>query len=114
MPWTARWPQLWSIPGGTCRPIVRMELDRTRLDRVAVLGAGPAGSPQEAEQRLYERALDSAWRDAEDLGNLTIGQRLRGQAEPRLDRLEQAVALLEDRDSDVAGRASRLLSLDRR
>lgn len=91
-----------------------LELDRTRLDRVAVLGAGPAGSPQEAEQRLYERALDSAWRDAEDLGNLTIGQRLRGQAEPRLDRLEQAVALLEDRDSDVAGRASRLLSLDRR
>lgn len=90
-----------------------LELDRTRLDRVAVLGAGPAGSPQEAEQRLYERALASAWCDTEDLGNLTIGQRLRGQAEPRLERLEQAVALLQDRDSDVADRAARVLSLAR-
>ena len=29
-----------------------------------MLGAGPAGSPAEAEQRLYERSLVAAWREA--------------------------------------------------
>ncbi|MEV4901134.1 hypothetical protein AB0K08_07285 [Citricoccus sp. NPDC055426] len=91
-----------------------LDLDDSRLAGVAVLGAGPAGSPQEAEQRLYERSLDAAWRQARSLGNMTLGQRIRGAAEPGLSRLERATALLRDRDADVAERADRVLDLTRR
>ncbi len=90
-----------------------LDLDESRLAGVAVLGAGPAGSPQEAEQRLHERALDAAWRQARSLGNMTLGQRIRGEAEPVLGRLERATALLQDRDADIAERADRVLALAR-
>jgi hypothetical protein len=88
-------------------------LDESRIAGVAVLGAGPAGSPREAEQRLHERSLVMAWREADALGSLTIGERLRGEAGPRLDRLERSVVLLGDREMDVAERAERVLAMAR-
>ncbi|MCT2006450.1 hypothetical protein M3C74_04260 [Micrococcus lylae] len=79
-------------------------LDRSRIDAVAVLGAGPAGSEEEAGQRLYERELVAAWREGQMLAETSVPERARGGFTARVARLERTVAVLEERGEDVAGR----------
>ncbi|OFR88156.1 hypothetical protein HMPREF2863_00830 [Micrococcus sp. HMSC067E09] len=80
-------------------------LDRSRIDAVAVLGAGPAGSVEEAGQRLYERELVAAWREGQMLAETSVPERARGGFTARVARLERTVAVLEARGEGVAGRA---------
>lgn len=80
-------------------------LDRSRIDAVAVRGAGPAGSVKEAGQRLYERELVAAWREGQMLAETSVPERARGGFTARVARLERTVAVLEARGEGVAGRA---------
>lgn len=89
-------------------------LDDSRLDAVAVLGRGPAASAQEAGQRLYERELVAAWREAQALAGTSLVERLRGPMADRLDALESTAAVLERREADVAERAADVLERARR
>lgn len=85
-------------------------LDRSRIDAVAVLGAGPAGTPAEAGQRLYERELVAAWREAQVLAETSLVERVRaGDFGARVARLERTVAVLEARDEDVSERVEDVL-----
>lgn len=85
-------------------------LDRSRIDAVAVLGAGPAGSPAEAGQRLYERELVAAWREGQALAETSLVERMKsGGFGARVARLERTVAVLEAREEDVAERAEDVL-----
>ena len=84
-------------------------LDTRRLSAVAVLGAGPAGSPQEASQRLYETALVAAWREAEELGALPWGLQRRPAVVERAEALQRRVEELDRQDEDVRRRAERFL-----
>ena len=84
-------------------------LDRSRIDAVAVLGAGPAGTPAEAGQRLYESALLAAWREAEALGSLPLGVQRRPDTVRRAESLRDRVADLARQDEDVRRRAERFL-----
>ncbi|PNL16779.1 hypothetical protein [Micrococcus sp. FDAARGOS_333] len=85
-------------------------LDRSRIDAVAVLGAGPAGTPAEAGQRLYERELVAAWREAQVLAETSLVERARaGDFGARVARLERTVAVLEARDEDVSERVEDVL-----
>ena len=77
-------------------------LDRSRIDAVAVLGAGPAGSEEEAGQRLYERELVAAWREGQMLAETSVPERARGGFTARVARLERTVVVLEARAEDVA------------
>ncbi|SJN22078.1 hypothetical protein FM125_03955 [Micrococcus lylae] len=76
-------------------------LDRSRIDAVAVLGAGPAGSVKEAGQRLYERELVAAWREGQMLAETSVPERARGGFTARVARLERTVAVLEARGEGV-------------
>ncbi|MCK6091582.1 hypothetical protein [Micrococcus endophyticus] len=89
-------------------------LDVSRLDAVAVLGRGPAASAQETGQRLYERELVAAWREAKALAGTSVVERLRGGMGDRLDGLEATAAALEHREADVADRAAEVLERARR
>lgn len=89
-------------------------LDDSRLDAVAVLGRGPAGTAKEAGQRLYERELVAAWREAKALAGTSVVERLRGGMADRLDALEAAASVLEGREADVAERAADVLERARR
>lgn len=84
-------------------------LDDSRLSAVAVLGAGPAGSAQEAEQRLYERSLVAAWREVEGIQSLTVAERARPEAHQRIERLQTTVAQIRTRQTDVQARAEEQL-----
>lgn len=84
-------------------------LDESRLSAVAVLGAGPAGSPQEAEQRLYERSLVAAWREVEQIESLSVAERTRRDTQERIEALQRAVAQILARESDVQARADEVL-----
>lgn len=83
--------------------------DERELSAVAILGAGPAGSAQEAEQRLYESALVSAWREAEALGSLPLGVQRRPDTVRRAEALRDRVEDLARQDEDVRRRAERFL-----
>lgn len=76
---------------------------------MAVLGAGPAGSPREAEQRVYERALVAAWREAEAIESLTVCERMRPVTTARIEELQAAVRQISARESLVQDRAEALL-----
>ena len=84
-------------------------LDESRLSAVAVLGAGPVGSPREAEQRVYERALVAAWREAEAIESLTVCERMRPATTARIEELQAAVRQISARESLVQDRAEALL-----
>lgn len=84
-------------------------LDESRLSAVAVLGAGPAGSPQEAEQRLYERSLVTAWREVEEIESLSVAERTRRATQERIEQLQRAVGQIAARETDVQARADAAL-----
>ena len=83
--------------------------DERELSAVAILGAGPAGSAQEAGQRLYESALVTAWREAEALGSLPLGAQRRPDTVRRAEALRDRVEDLARQDEDVHRRAERFL-----
>jgi hypothetical protein len=88
-------------------------LDDSRLNAVAVLGAGPAATAAEADQRLFERALVMGWREAEDLEALPLSARLSAAYAERVAHLERLVATLGERDADVERRTRALLDATR-
>lgn len=88
-------------------------LDDSRLDTVAVLGAGAASTSAEADQRLFERALVMAWREADDLAALPLSARLTQHYLDRVTRLQRLVATLGKRDADVHRRTAALLEATR-
>ncbi|MGP5394855.1 DUF5129 domain-containing protein [Arthrobacter rhombi] len=106
--------------GGAALRTVRAELDQlalglddSRLNTVAVLGAGAASSGAEADQRLFERALVMAWREAADLAALPLSARLSQRYLDRVTRLQRLVATLGERDADVHRRTATLLEATR-
>lgn len=90
-----------------------MGLQDSQINAVAVLGAAQAGRADEAGQRLFERALMMAWRESEELLLLPLGQRLLPGYAARANHLAQLVALLSERDADVARRAEALVQASR-
>ncbi|PRB75908.1 hypothetical protein CQ012_09585 [Arthrobacter sp. MYb214] len=90
-----------------------MGLEDSQINAVAVLGATAAGNADEAGQRLFERALMMAWREAQELSSMTLGQRLAAGYAQRAAHLARLVALLGERDADVARRAKALVLASR-
>ena len=84
-------------------------LDDSRLNTVAVLGAGSAGTSAEADQRIFERAVAVAWRMADDLAARPLAQRLGADYLAQIDRLGDLVARLGIRDAETARRTRELL-----
>ncbi|MCT2006410.1 hypothetical protein M3C74_06940 [Micrococcus lylae] len=90
-----------------------LEEDRSALDAVAVLGTGPAGSPEEAAHRLYSSALLAAWDELEELEGQSWSSRLADRLLDRAESLEQRVQELARQDEDVRRRAERFLAESR-
>ncbi|MFJ2316640.1 hypothetical protein ACIOTN_08035 [Glutamicibacter sp. NPDC087661] len=90
-----------------------MGLEDSQINAVAVLGATADGTADEAGQRLFERALMMAWREAQELSSMTLGQRLAAGYAQRAAHLARLVALLGERDADVARRAKALVLASR-
>ena len=88
-------------------------LDEAQINAVAVLGAGTGGSADEAGQRLFERALVMAWHEAQELAALPLSQRWQPGYAGRVAHLDRLVALLGERDADVARRAQALVTATR-
>ncbi|ALG30132.1 hypothetical protein AOZ07_14865 [Glutamicibacter halophytocola] len=88
-------------------------LDDSQINAVAVLGASESGHADEAGQRLFERALMMAWREAEELSTMSLSERLGSGYAARADHLQRLVALLDERDADVAKRARDLVLASR-
>ncbi|MCU1518492.1 MAG: hypothetical protein JWQ75_3213, partial [Pseudarthrobacter sp.] len=88
-------------------------LDDSRLNAIAVLGAGAAATAAEADQRLFERALMMGWREAQDLEALPLSSRLSAGYAERVAHLERLVATLGERDADVGRRTRALLDATR-
>ncbi|GFZ79657.1 hypothetical protein [Nesterenkonia alkaliphila] len=86
-------------------------LDLSRIDMVAVLGGedGHYGEAAEADQRLYEAALVTAWREVQVLESLPRRQQRGPQWASRVAQMDRLVASLSERDVDVAQRALALL-----
>ena len=84
-------------------------LDDSRLNTVAVLGAGSAATSAEADQRIFERSLAVAWRMAEDLEARPLSQRFGPDYLLQVHRLESLVDKLGIRDTEAQRRTRELL-----
>ncbi|WP_282824981.1 hypothetical protein [Gulosibacter sediminis] len=82
-------------------------LDLSELDMVAVLGAGTGerGDAAQAEQRLYEMSLMTAWRQARALESLPRSMQRGPEWQAQVAGLRQLVTTLSERDADVSERA---------
>lgn len=82
-------------------------LDLSRLDMVAVLGAreGERGDAAQVEQRLYETALVTAWRQASALESQPRRLQRGPEWEAQVEGLRQLVTTLAEHDTDVSERA---------
>ncbi|VXB99261.1 conserved membrane hypothetical protein [Citricoccus sp. K5] len=90
-------------------------LDLSRLDMVAVFGLDSAtgGRAEQADQRLYESALVTAWREVDVLERLPRREQ-RGEAwEARVRHVRHLVTTLTTQQADVARRADELLRSQR-
>ncbi len=88
-------------------------LEDSQINAVAVLGSSESGRADEAGQRLFERALMMAWREAEELSTMSLSERLGSSFGTRAEHLQRLVALLDERDADVAKRARDLVLASR-
>lgn len=88
-------------------------LDDSRLNTVAVLGAGPAATSAEADQRIFERALAVAWRMADDIAARPLSQRLGTDYLLQIDKLQDLVDKLGIRDAEAQRRSHELLDAAR-
>ncbi|UYQ77083.1 DUF5129 domain-containing protein [Glutamicibacter sp. JL.03c] len=88
-------------------------LEDSQINAVAVLGSAESGRADEAGQRLFERALMMAWREAEELSTMSLSERLGSSFGARAEHLQRLVALLDERDADVAKRARDLVLASR-
>lgn len=88
-------------------------LEDSQINAVAVLGSTQSGRADEAGQRLFERALMMAWREAEELSSMSVSERLGSSFGARAEHLQRLVALLDERDVDVAKRARDLVLASR-
>lgn len=88
-----------------------MGLDLSRIDMVAVLGGerGSLGDAAEADQRLYEAALVTAWREAQLLESLPRRQQRGPEWAARVAHVDRLVQTLSEREADVAQRALELV-----
>lgn len=86
-------------------------LDLSRIDMVAVLGGdrGTSSQAAEADQRLYEAALVTAWRQVQVLDSAPRAQQRRPEWVSRVENLDRLVRMLSQRDTDVAQRALELV-----
>ncbi|GAA1885226.1 hypothetical protein GCM10009715_34310 [Paeniglutamicibacter psychrophenolicus] len=84
-------------------------LDDSRLNTVAVLGAGSAATRADADQRIFERALAMAWRMADDLAARPLSQRLGADYVARIEQLAALVSTLGIRDADARRRTRAVL-----
>lgn len=89
-------------------------LDESRLNAVAVLGAGEASAAAEAGQRLFERGLAMAWREVQDLRSAALSERLTAAYAAKVEHLAGVIAVLGARDADVTQRAEAFIDLGRR
>lgn len=87
-------------------------LDDSRLNIVAVLGAGTAATSAEADQRIFERALAVAWRMADDLAARPLSQRLGTDYLQQIDKLQNLVDKLGIRDAEAQRRTRELLAAE--
>ncbi|MFC7401601.1 hypothetical protein [Citricoccus sp. GCM10030269] len=90
-------------------------LDLSRLDMVAVLGLDSPtdGRAEQAEQRLYEMGLVTAWREVQALENLPRREQ-RGEAwQSRIRHVQHLVETLTTRDADVSRRADEMARVQR-
>ena len=78
---------------------------------VAVLGGddGDYGDAAEADQRLYEAALVTAWREVQVLESLPRSQQRGPEWTSRVAHMDRLVESLSERDVDVAQRALALV-----
>ncbi|MGQ7786128.1 hypothetical protein [Nesterenkonia sp. K-15-9-6] len=90
-------------------------LDLSRLDMVAVLGGDSptAGRAEEADQRLHEAALATAWREVQALERLPRREQRGEDWESRVVHVEKLIDTLAARETDVAVRAEDLLRTQR-
>lgn len=88
-------------------------LEEAQLNAVAVLGAQRSGRADQAGQRLFERALLMAWREAAELDALPLSERLQPSYARRAAQLTNLVGRLGEHDADVARRASVLIRASR-
>lgn len=90
-------------------------LDLSRLDLVAVLGSGSetGGRAEQADQRLYESALVTAWREVMALERLPRREQRGAAWEARVRHVQRLVETLTAQRADVARRADELLHTQR-
>ncbi|GAA1174459.1 hypothetical protein [Nesterenkonia xinjiangensis] len=90
-------------------------LDLSRLDMVAVLGADSAtdGRAEQADQRLHEAGLVTAWREVQALERLPRREQRGADWESRVTHVEKLIDTLAARETDVATRAEELLRTQR-
>ncbi|GAB3192898.1 hypothetical protein [Nesterenkonia suensis] len=90
-------------------------LDLSRLDMVAVLGGDSptAGRAEEADQRLHEAALVTAWREVQALERLPRREQRGEDWESRVVHVEKLIDTLAARETDVTTRAEELLRTQR-
>lgn len=90
-------------------------LDLSRLDLVAVLGSDSetGGRAEQADQRLYESALVTAWREVMALERLPRREQRGAAWESRVRHVQRLVATLTTQRADAAQRADELLSEQR-
>lgn len=86
-------------------------LDMQQLDMVAVLGGRSShrGAAEEADQRLYESTLATAWRNLRYLRTLPRSQQMGPGWRTRVASLDRLVDSLSDRSATVSTRAEALL-----
>ncbi|MGF3052478.1 hypothetical protein ACQUSY_00675 [Microbacterium sp. YY-03] len=86
-------------------------LDLSMLDTVAVLGStdGHGGKAAEADQRLYEMMLLTAWREVQELESLPRRQQRGAEWRNRVERMHTVIASLSERETAVAERALELI-----
>ncbi|WP_344685871.1 hypothetical protein, partial [Actinocorallia glomerata] len=90
-------------------------LDLSRLDMVAVLGGDSptGGRAEQADQRLHEAALATAWREVQALERLPRREQRGEDWESRVAHVETLIDTLAARETDVAVRAEELLRTQR-
>lgn len=86
-------------------------LDLSRLDMVAVIGSDSAtgGDAEIADQRLYEAALVTAWREVDALESLPARYQRTPEWEERVNQIQRLVDYLKLRDQTTVDRAEQLL-----
>lgn len=85
-------------------------LDETRINAIAILGAGPAANSAETGQRIFEGALAVACRMRDSLAAASLARRLTADYAAHVTRFADLVSVLTSADTDVERRSQKLLA----